>query len=438
MKEKSSDNKVPRADVLLIRGGRVVDPAHKRDGVMDVLMENGKIARVGKNLAVSPAVETVDARGLVVIPGLVDMHVHLREPGNEDAETIESGTRSAAAGGITGVAAMPNTNPPPDNVSGIRFLLRKAAEEGAVRVWPVGTITHNRAGKALSEIGAMSQAGCVALSDDGSAVADSQVLRRAMEYARLFHLTVIEHAEDKALFSDGVMNDGPLATRLGYRGIPRQAEYVVVARDIALAELTGARLHLAHLSTRESVDLVRQAKRRGLAVTAEVTPHHFTLTEEAVVRYGTNAKINPPLRTKDDREALWEGLADGTIDAIASDHAPHIRSAKEQEFAAAPFGIVGLETLLPLTVTQLIDKKILSWPEAVRKMCWNPARILNVPAGHLGAGAPADVTLVDPRKSRKVMSFSSRSDNSPFLGWALRGFARMVFVGGRRVFGTVA
>jgi dihydroorotase len=429
----SKKAELQKTDVLLIRGGRVVDPANKRDGEMDVLIEGDKISRVAPRVAAPAGALVLEAKGLIVAPGLVDMHVHLREPGNESAETIETGTRAAAAGGVTSVLAMPNTQPPMDNASGVRFVLRRAAETGSVRVYPCGAITRERAGEALAEIGAMARAGCVAISDDGNGVQNSQILRRVLEYSKVFDLVVIEHAEDKSLMADGVMNEGPLAARLGYRGIPREVESIAVGRDIALAELTGGRMHFAHISTRESVRLVREAKRRGVRVTAEVTPHHFTLTEEAVVKYGTHAKMNPPLRAEEDRDALLEGLADGTIDAIATDHAPHTRAAKEQEFAAAPFGVIGLETLLPLAVTQLIEKGVLSWPEAVKRLSLNPARILNLPAGHLSDGAPADVVIIDPREERKLTSFSSKSQNSPFTGWSLRGFPQAVLVNGKVV-----
>jgi dihydroorotase len=419
---------------ILIRGGRVVDPANGRDGEMDVLVEDGRIARVGRGVPAPKGALVLEADRLIVAPGLVDMHVHLREPGRENAETIETGTRAAAAGGVTSVAAMPNTEPPMDTPSHIEFVRRKAAESGAVRVWPVGAVTVGRAGEAMAEIGALVAAGCVAVSDDGSPVANSQLLRRAMEYVKLFDIPVIEHSEDPFLMADGVMNEGPLSTRLGYKGVPRQAESVAVARNIALAELTGARLHLAHVSSRDTVALVRQAKKRGLRVTAEAAPHHFTLTEDAVAQYGANAKMNPPLRAEEDRQALLDGLADGTIDAIASDHAPHTKASKEQEFSAAPFGIIGLETLLPLTVTQLVEKNILSWPEAIRRLSLNPARILKIPAGTLTEGEPADVVLIDPKEERTLTSFSSKSRNTPFLGWTLRGFAQAVLVGGRVVF----
>ncbi len=410
-----------------------MDPGNQRDAEMDVLIEGETISRVAKTIPAPAGGRVLEAKGLVVMPGLVDMHVHLREPGHEGAETIESGTRAAAAGGVTSVVSMPNTNPPIDNVSGIRFILRRAAETGLVRVWPTGCITRQRAGDGLAEIGAMVKAGCVAITDDGDSVSKTRLLRRAMEYAKVFDLLVIEHSEDKSLKGDGVMNEGALATRLGYRGIPKQVESIAVARNIALAELTGARMHLAHISTRDSVDLIRAAKKRGVPVTAETTPHHFSLTEEAVVTYGSNAKMNPPLGSANDRDALLKGLADGTIDAIATDHAPHTRAAKEQEFSIAPFGVVGLETLLPLTITQLIEPGLLTWSDAVKRLCLNPAKILNLPVGTLSEGAPADVVLVDPSEERQMSSFSSKSQNSPFLGWTLRGFSQAVIVGGRVV-----
>ncbi|HMU95851.1 MAG TPA: dihydroorotase [Elusimicrobiota bacterium] len=420
-------------ETLLIRGGRLIDPENRRDGEFDLLVAEGKVARVGKSLAAPAGAQVIDAKGLIVAPGLVDIHVHLREPGNEGAETIESGTRAAAAGGVTSVVAMPNTQPPIDNVSGVRFLLRRAAETATVRVWPTGAITVGRSGERLAEIGAMAEAGAVAVTDDGNAVPETQLLRRALDYAKMFDLTVIEHAEDKSLMADGVMNEGPLATRLGHKGIPRQAESIAVARDIALAELTGAHLHVTHISTRESVDLIRAAKRRGVRVTSDATPHHFTLTEDAILRYGPNAKMNPPLRTEADRKAIIEGLVDGTIDAIASDHAPHTRASKEQEFSAAPFGIIGLETLLPLTVTQLIEPGHLSWPDAIRRLCSGPAKVLSLPVGDLGEGQPADLVVIDPTEERTVSGFSSKSQNSPFLGWTLRGFPQLVLVEGRVV-----
>jgi dihydroorotase len=419
---------------LVIRGGRVVDPAHGRDGVMDILVENGRVARVGPSLAVPAGARVLEAGGCVVIPGVVDMHVHLREPGGEGAETIETGTRSAAVGGVTSVVAMPNTQPPADDPSGVRFVLRRAAETAWVRVFPAGAITIDRAGEKLAEIGGMVQAGAVAVTDDGAGVADSRLLRLALDYARMFDVPVIEHAEDKALMADGVMNEGALATRLGHRGIPPQTESIAVARDIALAELTGARLHVTHISTQATVELVRRAKAGGVKVTADATPHHFSLTEEAVALHGANAKMNPPLRTEADRRAILDGIKDGTVDAVATDHAPHSRAAKEQEFSLAPFGVVGLETLLPLVVTHLVIPGLLTWPEAVRRLSLSPARILNLPLGHLGDGAPADITIIDPAEERVIESFASKSANSPFLGQRLKGFARATIVAGRVVY----
>jgi dihydroorotase len=328
---------------------------------------------------------------------------------------------------------MPNTQPPIDDVSGIRFILRRAFESGSVRVWPTGAVTLNRAGERLTEMGAMVKAGCVAFTDDGDAVENAQLLRRAMEYLSMFGVPLIEHAEERWLKSDGVMNEGALATRLGLKGIPNQAESVTVARDISLAELTGARLHVTHVSTRESVELIRAAKKRGVKITADATPHHFTLNEEAVLRYGANAKMNPPLRKEEDRRAVIAGLQDGAVDAVATDHAPHTRASKEQEFAQAPFGVIGLETLLPLTVTQLIEPGLLSWPAAVERLAWAPARILNLPVGTLSEGAWADVVIIDPAEERTISGFSSKSQNSPFLGWTLRGFAQTVLVGGQTV-----
>ncbi|MBK8871291.1 MAG: dihydroorotase [Elusimicrobia bacterium] len=418
---------------LLIKGGRLIDPAHNRDEVLDLVVEGGRVARLGKNVTPPAGAHVMEAAGMIVAPGLVDIHVHLREPGQEGAETIETGTRSAAAGGITSVVAMPNTQPAIDSATGIRFVLRRAAETAHIRVWPSGSITLGRAGEKLAEIGGMVKAGAVAVTDDGNSVPDAQLLRRALEYAKMFDVTVMEHSEDKSLMADGVMNEGPLATRLGHRGIPRQSESIAAGRNIALAALTGAHIHLTHISTRETVDLVRQAKKKGITVTADCTPHHFTLTEEAVVRCGTNAKMNPPLRAEEDRRAIIEGLKDGTIDCIASDHAPHSRASKEQEFSAAPFGIVGLETLLPLTVTQLIEPGHLSWIEAIRRMATNPAKVLSLPVGDLAEGSPADIVIINPVEERTVTGFSSKSQNSPFLGWTLRGFAQVVMVEGRIV-----
>jgi dihydroorotase len=329
---------------------------------------------------------------------------------------------------------MPNTNPPMDNVGDIQFVIGRAAQEGVVRVFPTGTISKDRAGQELSEIGAMARVGCVAITDDGSPVMNSQLMRRALEYARIFGLVVIEHAEDSQLAADGVMNEGALAARLGLKGIPRQAEYILVARDIALAELTHGRLHIAHVSCKESVDLIRQAKNKGLSVTAEATPHHFTLTEEAVAEYKAAAKVNPPLRTAEDVAAVKAGLKDGSIDAIASDHAPHTQSEKDREFDNAPFGMIGLETLLPLTITELVKPGVLTLSQALAKLTDDPARLLNLPVGSLSAGSPGDVVIFDPDAAKTFTHFVSKSQNSPFLGWKLHGQVRATIVGGKVVY----
>lgn len=418
---------------LLIRGGRVVDPSVGVDAIRDVWVKDGLIQRVGEKLDVPEGATLMEAQGLIVAPGLVDMHVHLREPGGEGSETIESGTRAAAAGGVTSVLAMPNTHPPVDNVSGVRFVLRRAFESGHVRVWPSGAITQGRAGEALAEIGSMVEAGCVAFTDDGDSVPSSGLLRRALEYAKVFDALVIEHSEDRSLMNGGVMNEGALATRLGLKGIPRQAESIAVARNIALAELTGARLHLAHVSTKASVDLLRSAISRGLPVSGEVTPHHLFLTEEAILTWGTHAKMNPPLRSEEDRQAVLEALREGVLGVIATDHAPHSRSAKEQEFAAAPFGIIGLETLLPLVVTHLVLPGLLSWTEALRRLSTTPAQLLKIPVGQLKVGTWADLIVIDYTREKSVGPFQSRSRNSPFMGQKLRGFSTLTLVGGRRV-----
>jgi dihydroorotase len=420
-------------DSLLIKGGRVVDPRNKLNGMMDVLIEGHHIRKVARNIHPGEKTHVLDASGLVVAPGLIDVHVHLREPGQEHKETIATGTAAAAVGGFTAVACMPNTIPPLDNVSQIQYVLMKAQSEGCVRVYPIGAISKGQEGRELTEIGAMVRAGCVAISDDGKPIANAQLFRRALEYARIFDLPVIDHCEEPDLAKGGVMNEGKLAAVLGLKGIPRQAEYIMVARDIALCELTGGRLHLAHVSTKESVNLIREAKKHNLPVTAETCPHYFTLTEEAVAGYNTNAKMNPPLRTEEDRDAVLEGLADGTIDIIASDHAPHTLAQKSQEFDVAPFGIIGLETTLSLVVTELVQKKVMSLSAAVRALSDAPARIFRLPGGHLSPGAPADLTFIDLKAKKTVDVFVSKSQNSPFIGHMLQGWAHTTIVGGEVV-----
>ena len=419
----------------LIKGGHVVDPETGVDGVMDVLVEEGRISAVGHEAGTPQApCEVIDASGKVVTPGLIDIHTHLREPGHEYKETIETGCLAAAHGGFTAICCMPNTEPANDNQSVTDYILKKAKMAGTVRVYPVGAISQGLHGERLAEYGEMKDAGVKGVSDDGNPVMNAQLMRRALEYAKGFDLVVISHCEELDLTAKGVMNEGALATRLGLAGIPNAAESVMVARDIALCELTEAPLHIAHVSTEESVRMIRQAKARGALVTAETTPHHFTLTEEAVIHYNTNAKVSPPLRTARDREAVRQGLADGTIDIIASDHAPHSSIEKEVEFDAAANGLIGLETSVPLSL-RLVEKGLIGLKDLVAKMSINPARVLRLPHLGLKVGNPADVTILDLDK-RFVLdanALKSKSRNTPFDGWRLRGQAAMTMVGGKVV-----
>jgi dihydroorotase len=420
---------------LFIKNGRVIDPG-RHNGTADILIENGKISAVGAQLrAPQRDVKVIDATGMLVLPGFVDVHVHFREPGFEYKETIKTGAAAAVAGGFTSVCCMPNTNPVNDNQSITEFILEQARTAGMAHVYPIGAITKGSEGKELAEIGELRDAGCVAISDDGRPVTNSEVMRRAMEYAIAFDLPVIDHCEDGDLAKGGCMNEGLVSTSLGLAGIPAAAEEVMVARNILLAQLTGARLHLPHVSTAGSVRMVREAKARGIRVTAEACPHHFTLTEEAVRGFKTEAKMNPPLRTWPDVQALKEGLKDGTIDVIATDHAPHAAQDKEQDFAAAPFGIVGLETALPLTLT-LVEEGILSLEAAVAKLTSSPALLFKLPKGTLAAGADADVVIVDPETSWEVdpSRFHSKSRNTPFGGWKVKGRAITTIVAGRVVY----
>jgi dihydroorotase len=420
---------------LLIRSGRLIDPESGRDETADLLIRSGKIASIARRIKKPAGAEVLDAKDKVVAPGLVDMHVHLREPGREDEETILSGARAAVAGGFTAVACMPNTEPAIDTQETVRFV-RQQAEQAPARVYPIGAVTRGRRGEELTEMGDLVDAGAVAVSDDGCGVADAGIQRRAMEYASMFDIPVISHCEDPRLSGTGVMHEGYLSTVLGLKGIPAVAEEVMVARDIRLAEFAGARLHIAHVSSAGSVDLIRQAKDRGVPVTAEVTPHHFTLTDEAVRGYDTDTKVNPPLRTAVDRQAVRDGLADGTIDCVASDHAPHSIEEKELEYDNAPFGMVGLETSLGLVLTELVAAGVLSLTEAVARMSLHPCRILGIEGGVIRKGAPADLTIIDPRARWTVdrRTFSSRSRNTPFDGWKLTGRAEVTIVGGRIVF----
>lgn len=416
---------------ILIRGGRVIDPSQEIDEKIDVLITDGKIAAVGRQAA-GRADEVIDAGGLLVTPGLIDMHVHLREPGYEDKETIETGTAAAAAGGFTAVACMPNTDPPLHSDAEIEFVLRQADLEAHTRVYPIGALTKGRAGKELAEIGLMVRAGAVAFSDDGDGIADASVCLRAMSYVSQFGRLFIQHCEDKALTRGGCMSAGLTATRLGLPAMPAVAEVIMAQRDITLARQTGVRYHVAHVSTGGTVELVRRAKQEGLPVTAEVCPHHLLLTDEACGGYDPNYKINPPLRSQVELQACLEGVRDGTIDCLVSDHAPHINSEKELGFQDAPFGVIGLETSLPLFIKVLIEPQVLDWPRLVAAMSTRPARLLGVAGGTLKVGSPADVTLIDPETewTVDVESMRSKGRNSPFDGWSVRGRAVLTMVDG--------
>jgi dihydroorotase len=416
---------------ILIKGGHVVDPANQVDGPADVLLEGAVVAKVGKGLKVR-ADETVDAKGLLVTPGLVDIHVHLREPGFEYKETIATGTHAAVAGGVTSVACMPNTNPPIDDQAIVHFIRAKAEKEGYCHVFPVGCVSKRREGAEMAEIGELKRAGVVALSDDGSPVMNSELMRRVMEYAKPLGLAVLDHCEDVNLFNNGVMNEGPVSTALGLRGIPAAAETVMVARDILLAEMTGARLHVQHVSTAGSVELVRAAKKKGLPVTAETCPHYFTLSEKAIRNYNAHFKMNPPLRGDEDVAAVRKGLQEGVIDCIATDHAPHASTEKQIEWDAAAFGIVGLETLFPLSYLHLVEAGLLSLSKAVELLTVNPAAVIGVSKGTLGEGADADVALFDPSTERPVepAGFKTRGRNTPFGGWRLKGWCVRTYVSG--------
>lgn len=423
---------------LLIKNGRVVDPSQDLDKKINIEIEKGIIKNYPKStedIEKDKSVVVIDAGGKVVSPGFVDIHVHLREPGFEHKETISTGTRSAAAGGFTSIACMPNTDPVNDNASVTEYILLKARTEGVVNVFPIGAITKGEEGKTLAEIGEMFNAGCVAVSDDGMPVTNSNIMRRAMEYVKPFGIPVITHAEDKYLSDDGVMNEGRVSVMLGLQGIPGSSEEVMIYRDINLAELTDSHLHVAHVSTEGSVRLIRDAKRRGVRVTAEVTPHHFSLTDEVLSDYDTNAKMNPPLRTQNDVKAVIEGLRDGTIDAIATDHAPHSIDEKKVEFALAPFGIVGLETALGLSL-KMAEENGMELSTIIEKLTLTPSGILNLGRGTLKIGSPADITVFDPDEQWVVDcdKFFSKAKNSPFSGWKLKGRVKHTIVSGGIVY----
>jgi dihydroorotase len=419
---------------LIIRNGRVVDPASGLDSVADVLIEENRIAAVGEKLQVSGA-EKFDASGLIVAPGFIDMHVHLREPGFEYAETIESGARAAAAGGFTTICCMPNTSPVNDNATVTSYIIERAERHAVVNVLPIGAITKGSAGEELSAIGSMKQAGIVAISDDGRPVMNARVMRRAMETARSFGIPVIDHCEDLHLSAGGDMHEGVESVRLGLRGIPAASEDVMVARDILLAELTGARFHVAHISSRHSVDMVAFAKSRGIAVTCEATPHHFALSDSEMPPYDSNYKMKPPLRSACDAGAVTQGIVAGTVDAIATDHAPHAGSEKMQEFEKCPFGIIGLETAIGLALERLVHTGKIPLARMVELLATGPARVLNLKRGRLAVGAPADVTILDLQRewTFDVNKSASKSRNSPFHGHSFRGGAVATIVNGRVV-----
>jgi len=423
----------------LLKGGRVVDPANGLDGTFDVLLDGDRIAKVGRGLPVDGADVVEIPAGLVVCPGFIDMHVHLREPGQEHKETVASGTASAIAGGFTAVACMPNTDPINDDANVTTYIVDKAKAAGLARVYPIGAVSRGSKGELLADIAELKAAGCVALSDDGRPVATALLMRRALEYAGMFGMPVIDHCEDPSLKGDGVAHEGYQAATLGLRGIPGAAEAVMVERDVLMSEITGGYVHIAHLSARASLRAVRKGKEAGVRVTCEVTPHHFTLTDESLaspVAYDTNVKMNPPLREAADRDAMIEGIRDGSVDASATDHAPHHYDEKQVEFDRAPFGIVGLETAVSLALDRLVHAGAIGLPRLVELMSVNPARILRVPGGSLTEGAPADVTIVAPDLGVRVDAarLKSRSKNTPFDGWELRGGVAATIVGGRPLF----
>jgi dihydroorotase len=421
---------------LLLKGGKIIDSVQgSKTG--DILIIDNKIAKIGKDLVAEDA-KIINVKSKVISPGLIDIHVHLREPGFEHKETIETGTKSAAKGGFTSVACMPNTDPVIDNQTLVEGLLSIAKRDGVVNVYPIGAITKGSRGKELAEIANMREAGIVAISDDGHPVMNAEMMRLALDYSKDFDLTIISHCEDKNLAGDGVVNQGYYSTITGLNPISSSSESVMVGREILLAEETGAKVHIAHISTKESVELVRQAKKRGVKVTCEVTPHHFTLTDEVITSFDTNTKMNPPLRSVEDVEAIKEGLKDGTIDVIATDHAPHAEEEKDVEYNYAPFGIVGLETALGLVITELVESGILTLEDAIAKLTINPAKVIGVDKGKLEVGKDADITIIDIDNEWEVKTeeLVSKSKNTPFVGFNLKGRAVMTIVGGKIVYSS--
>lgn len=421
----------------LLKGGRVVDPANGRDGVMDILIEGDRIVLVGRDLPIDQDTTVVAIpAGIVVVPGLIDMHVHLREPGQEHKESVATGTLAAVVGGFTAVACMPNTSPVNDNAGVTEYILKKANEAGLARVYPIGAVSRGQKGEQLADLGELRASGCVAVTDDGHPVSTALLMRRALEYTRMLDMPVIEHCEEQTLKADGVAHEGVQASRLGLRGIPGEAESIMAQRDIALAELTGGVVHIAHMSARQTLDAVRFGKSRGARVTCEVAPHHFVLTDDylaAPIAYDTNAKMNPPLREAADRDAMLQGIADGSVDVIATDHAPHHYDEKQVEFDRAPFGITGLETAVSLCFDRLVHPGVITLSRLIELLSVNPARILRLPGGSLSEGALADITLLAPDLAVTVDAkrMRSKSKNTPFDGWQLRGGVAGTIVGGK-------
>ncbi len=419
-------------DRLLIKGGHLVDPANRIDGPMDLLIEAGKIVQAGKDLKANGA-PSISAKGKVVSPGFIDLHVHLRSPGQEHKETVATGSRAAIKGGFTTICSMANTDPVVDSGPIVEYVKTQNARVGLVNVLPYAAVTVGLKGETLTEMGELKQAGVAGFSDDGMPILNAGVMRRALEYTRLTGLPVISHCEEKSLSAHGVMHEGLTATRLGLAGIPAEAETVMIARDILLAQATGGRLHIAHVSTASGVQWIREAKKRGISVTAEVTPHHLTLTDEALSTYDARFKMNPPLRTQEDLEALRDGLRDGTLDAVATDHAPHAVAEKEMDLAQAPFGVVGLETAVGVLLTEMVHRGAVKLSDLIAALTCRPAKILGINRGQLSVGSPADITFLDTEIDWTVEagSFASKGINSPFLGWRLKGQVTDVLVAGR-------